>query len=108
MLEWLSTKLDNILTWFKDVIVLILQALGDVILDVFVKILDLFLSAITGLLSLIPVPGFLSSGLSSFVATLPPSVLWAMGSFGIPEALALIGAAVLFRLSRKLLTLGQW
>jgi hypothetical protein len=108
MLDWLSTKLDNILAWCKALYVAVFGALGDMLVDLAIKVLDLFLVAVAGLVAAIPVPGFLTSGLQSLVSGLPDVVLWAMGALGLPQCLALLGSGVVFRLTRKLFTLGQW
>lgn len=57
----------------------------------------------------IPVPDFLSGGgMSVLFSALPDTVTYFVWFFGLPEALAVFGAGVLFRLTRKALTLGQW
>lgn len=64
---------------------------------------------ITYIIYKIPVPDFLSSGgMQSLFSVLPDTVTYFVWFFGIPEALALFSAGVVFRLTRKALTLGQW
>lgn len=64
---------------------------------------------ITYIINAIPVPSFLASGgLRSVFSALPDSVTYFVWFFGIPEALLIVSAGVVFRLTRKALTLGQW
>lgn len=73
-----------------------------------IELLDLLLTAISSLVTSIPVPDFASNGLSMVVGELPPTVRWAMDQSGFTEALVIIGAGVVFRMLRKIFTLGQW
>lgn len=64
---------------------------------------------ITYIVYKIPVPDFLGGGgMQTLFSALPSDVIYFVWFFGVPEGLALIGAGVLFRLTRKALTLGQW
>jgi len=104
MLQWLKNAWNGLLDWLQslwDAFVSFLNDLG-------ILILDAFLSSIAGLINLLPVPDFLGTGLQSFISGIDPSVLYFLSRSGFDAAIALIGTAVLFRLTRKLLTLGQW
>lgn len=76
--------------------------------DFFVTALDSFLNAVSDLTSAIPVPEFMHNGLDRLFDSLPPDILFYLAHIGIAEGLSIIGAGVLFNLTRKLLTLGQW
>lgn len=76
--------------------------------DIPLIILDSVLSAIASILESIPVPDFISSGLSGLSASVDPGILYFIDQSGIAAALSLLGAGVTFRLLRKLFTLGQW
>jgi hypothetical protein len=80
----------------------------DFVVDAAINVLDLVLIAVTSLLSLIPVPAFLGNGLGGLFIGLPPWVGYMLGALGLAQGLAMLGAAVVFRLARKIVTLGQW
>ena len=73
-----------------------------------IELLDGLLKAVTKLLKEIPVPEFISDGLQSAVNDFPPMVKWLIAETQIELCLQIILAAVLFRISRKFLTLGWW
>lgn len=76
--------------------------------DLPLMILDGFLSALATIITAIPVPDFVDEGLGSLLADLPQSILYFLDKSGFPEAIALVGAGVAFRLLRKAVTLFQW
>lgn len=79
------------------------------ILDIPLVILHGFLDGVIYVLALIPVPAFMAGGgLQSLFSALGPDVLYFVNFFGIQYGLTVLGAGVLFRLTRKGLTLGQW
>ncbi len=97
--------------WVTDVINYI-QCLWDTFIvwsgDQAVFLVRSFLEALAGVIGFIPVPSQLSSGLSSLTASIDPSIIYFLVNTGVPQALGILGAGALFRLSRKLFTLGQW
>lgn len=94
--------------WLLDLVKEIFTSLWSFVIDVFAAILDLVLSGIVALLSAVPVPEELQGGLQTFWGQLDGSILYFVNAFGLPEALAMIGTAFLFRLGRKVATLFQW
>lgn len=110
----------TIVSWFTGLLSAIakfFEWFGGMLADVFEFFLDLPLVILKGildgvlyLLESIPVPSFLDGGgaLQSVFSALPNDVQYFVGFFGIQYALAIIGAGVIFRLTRKALTLGQW
>lgn len=100
--------LDRITQWFFDLFSEAFAALWDLITDVVIALLDLFLAAVVALLGLIPVPDVLAEGLGSLWAQLDGGIMYIVSALGVPEGLAMLGAAYLFRLGRKLVTLFQW
>ena len=93
--EWFLGMLKDIFEFFTDLPVLILKG---------------FLDGAIYLLSAIPVPAFLEGGglLQGVFGALSSDVQYLVSFFGIPAALGIFGAGVLFRLTRKAFTLGQW
>lgn len=100
--------LADFTNWVLDLIDAVLVALWDFLADVFTELLDLLLTAILAVVAAIPVPAFLSSGLSSLFNALDPAVIYFLTMFGLPQALAMFGTAFVFRLARKVITLFQW
>lgn len=107
-MDWLTQKIDNALTWFADVFRAIFVAITTWLQDFAIWMLDTLLTGVAALLEAIPVPSFMSNGLSGLFTALPPPLLYLLDQSGIAAGVAIIGAGVLFNLTRKLLTLGQW
>jgi len=96
----------RVFEWFLGM----LKDLFELITDLPTVILGGFLDGVIYLLALIPVPSFLAGGglLQAAISGLNGDVQYLVGFFGIPAAFSIIGAGVLFRLTRKAITLGQW
>jgi len=91
--------------WFKGLFLDFMEF----IIDIPVKILSGILDGVIYVLSAIPVPGFIDGGgLQAIFDSFHPDVLYFVNFFGIDIGLGIFGAAVIFRLTRKALTLGQW
>jgi hypothetical protein len=105
MIDWLQTTWDLFLAWIKSYWTDFTNFLNDFPITV----LDGFLSAVSGLINAIPSPDLLqNNGLSSAVAALDPSVQYFLSQSGLSTGLSILGAGVVFRLTRKVLTLFQW
>lgn len=92
--EWFLGMLKDIFEFFTDLPLIILKG---------------FLDGAIYLLSAIPVPSFIEAGLlQTAMNGLSSDVQYLVDFFGIPAALSVIGMGVIFRLTRKVLTLGQW
>jgi hypothetical protein len=76
--------------------------------DAAINVFDLLTQAIVALIAAIPAPDWLTGGLQSFWTNLPASVQYFAAQLGVPAGLAIVGAGFVFRLTRKLVTLGQW
>lgn len=95
--------------WLLGLVKALLQPLWDWVTDLFVALADMTLSAIAGLIKSIPAPSFLSSnGLTQAFAAIPSDVWYFAAHFKFGACLAVLSAAVAFRLTRKIFTLGQW
>lgn len=99
------TELAN---WLLQLVKDVFTAVWDFIADAFINALELLLQGILAVLTAIPVPSFMSSGLSSAMGQISGDVWYFASHFRLGECLAILGAAVLFRLTRKALTLFQW
>lgn len=78
------------------------------LVHMFIGLVDMVVSAVVGLLSMIPVPDFMKFGMQTLFYSLDPGIAYLLVASGIPTALALIGSAYGFRLIRKVVTLFQW
>lgn len=101
LFSWLA----RIFQWFKGMFVDFLEFLADLP----VLILEGILDGVVYVLSGIPVPDFMQAGaIQGLFNNLSSDVLYFIDFFGIDLGLVVIGGGVLFRLTRKALTLGQW
>lgn len=95
-------------SWLVGLVKAAFTALWSFVVDAAIGLVDLFVSAVVGLVSLIPVPAFLSGGLQSVYGSLDPGLLYLLSASGLPAGLAIIGTGYSFRLARKAATLFQW
>lgn len=112
IIQTIASWINALLAWFARVFEWLL-GLGKDFLEFFadlpILILSGFLDGAIYLLTLIPVPDFLAgASLQAAFNGLSGDVLYLVNFFGIPPALGAMGAGVVFRLTRKALTLGQW
>lgn len=92
--EWFVGMFNDLMEFFADLPVLIFKGI---------------MEGVIYLLGLIPAPDFLTQHtMGSVFSALPNAVLYFVTFIGLPEAIAVFGAGVLFRLTRKAMTLGQW
>lgn len=104
-MEWLS----KVTEWLLNLVKKIFEALWTFVYDVAVRIFDAVLSVIAGIINAFPAPSFLSTySIGGLLADISPTLLWFLAQFNIGAAFSVIGAAWVFRLGRKALTLGQW
>jgi len=101
IVAWVARLFEWFAGLFKDFMAFIT--------DLPLKILQGFLDGVLYLLAKIPVPDFLTQySMQTLFSHLPETVTYFVTLFGIPQALAILGLGVAFRLTRKALTLGQW
>lgn len=95
--------------WLVGLVKDVIKAAWDFLTDLAVSLLDALLTAILSLIGAIPVPSFMTGGsFQGLISAISPDVLWFASKFRLSECFAILGAAVLFRLTRKALTLFQW
>lgn len=77
--------------------------------DLPIQVLKGVLDAVAGILELLPVPDFMqTSKLADVLAPAMPTIGYFLAQAGVNHAMALIVSAVIFRITRKVLTLGVW
>lgn len=77
--------------------------------DLPIKVIKGILDAVYYVLSLIPTPDFLSNfKIGSILGPVEPYIGYFLQMSGLGNALLIVASGVAFRLTRKLVTLGQW
>jgi len=104
--NWLA----SITAWLVGLVQSVFTTLVSWLHDAVLWVWDGVLSGLAGLIAAIPVPSFLASGVNigSIFSGYPPFALYLVSQMGLGQCFAVISAGVAFRLTRKLLTLGQW
>ena len=100
--------LADFTAWLLALVTKLFAAVWDFLSDIFVSTLSTVVEAVTSLIASIPVPAWLSGGLSGPFGLLDPGIVYVLTGCGIPQALLIIGGGYLFRVMRKIYTLGQW
>jgi hypothetical protein len=95
-------------TWLLSLVVKAFAAFFGLLSDVLIAAVDGILSAVVGLLGLIPVPDSMAMGIQGFFSQLDPSIMYFVVQLQLPAVFAMFGAAYSFRLVRKVVTLFQW
>lgn len=96
-------------SWLLSLFVKLLAGIWDLMTDLVISVLDLFLQALAALIVAIPAPSFLSSyKLQSLFTGFTGDILYFVGVFRVTEGIALLGLAFAFRMLRKVVTLFQW
>lgn len=104
MFDWV----DSVLEWFLDVFTEIFNALWEIVSDLGVALLEVVFQLFLMIIGYLTLPTFLATGLGEYLGNIDPSVLYFLSRSGLDTGFQIIGAGVMFRLTRKLLTLGQW
>ncbi|HQR02507.1 MAG: hypothetical protein JSR19_01410 [Proteobacteria bacterium] len=104
--NWLTA----LTTWLLGLVQSVFSSLLTFIHDAALWLFDGVLQAIAGLVAAIPVPSFLSSGLNldGIFSGFPGYAFYLLNQLSIGTAFGIFTAGVMFRLTRKLFTLGQW
>ena len=108
MFDWLAEKIDKSLVFIREFFSGIWNDFYNFISELPAVILEQILNALSAIFTSISAPSFLQSGLTSLFSSLPDSVIYFLTQAGFFQGLAIFGTGVTFRLTRKLLTLGQW
>lgn len=76
--------------------------------DLPLVILKAFLDGVAAVFSAIPVPDFMTHSITGQLGPLNQYIGYFLVQSGFAQGLALLAAGLVFRLTRKALTLGQW
>lgn len=95
--------------WLLELVLAIFTGLWDFFTDIVIAILGGLLSALAAALAAIPAPSFLSQySISNLIGTFPGEILYFAGVFNLSQCFAILAAGFAFRITRKIVTLGQW
>lgn len=101
--------LDDLTAWLWKVVILIFEALFDLIGDSFVRGFQMITSAILYVLSKMPLPEFMEgTSIGSILAQGGGTVMWFAELFQLGPSMVMIGIAMVFYLLRRVLTIGIW
>lgn len=100
--------LNQFTSWLGQLITGWFAAAWDFIADAAISTFGLLLGAVGTLIASIPLPDWMTGGLSTFWTVLPAGMLYLLSAAKVPAALGLIGSGFGFRLLRKVFTLFQW
>ena len=101
--------LEDLTNWLRGLVQKFWEAIeaffNDLVIFAIEKLLDLVATAFESL----PVPEFIADNtIGGLLAGAGPTVGWFVQTFKISECMAFFAAAAVFRISRKILTLGKW
>src|SRR5690606_29311768 len=101
--------LNDLTNWLAEQLTKLWEAIETFFTDLLVALVETVLEAFALIVELIPVPDFLTTySLCNLLGMAGPEVGYFLQTFRIGEALGLIAAGYAFRLTRKLVTAGQW
>lgn len=107
-MDWLFGWLEDFVRWVWYALIEVFVALWNLFYELAVEVFGGILDAVAAAVGAIPVPGFLDTGMGGLFSGLDGAVLWGVTVLGVPEGLAMLGAAVGVRLVRKFVTVFQW
>ncbi|WP_349809756.1 phage coat protein [Xanthomonas hortorum pv. hederae] len=100
---------DDLTAWLWSAVKAVWQAFTDFMSDLFVMWLEQSLAAVLYVLTLLPMPDFMKGqSIGSMLSNGGGTILWLADVFKIGPSLVAIGAAMVFFVLRRVLTLGIW
>lgn len=104
-----SGWLSGLTSWLKELVTNLWESFSDFMTDFAVLVFANGLLMWSTIFEYIPVPEFLANlNICGLLAQAGPTMGWLIGILQIPAGFAAIGAAIVFRLLRVVLTLFQW
>lgn len=101
--------LTDLTNWLKGVVTALFRAIKDFFLDFLELAVKTLVDGILLIVNAIPSPDFLGNvSICGFLNSAGPTVGWILGTFHIAEGVVMVTAALVFRMTRKALTLFQW
>lgn len=104
-MNWLRDLTD----WLRDQILAIWAAVVAFFERLVITLLEAVLELGALAIEAVPVPAFLGDySIGQALGNAGPEVAWVVSTFRIGEGMAIISAAIVFRITRKLITFGRW
>lgn len=101
--------LEKLTTWLKEQLVAFFSAIGELFHDLGVWLFESVCDLTVWIVDNIGVPSFMTEySFQGLFDAMGPTAGWILTTFRIGECFAILGVGMIFRLLRKLLTLGQW
>lgn len=101
--------LDSLSAWLWKAVKEFFESIVAFIGDLFVMWLEQSLSAILYVINLLPLPSFMEGqSIGSMMGQAGNTVLWFADVFSIGPALTMLGAAMIFYVVRRVMTVGIW
>lgn len=101
--------LEDLTGWLKEALEALFTALVELLTTLMYQQVLMLSLIFLKLMMTIPAPDFLTeTTLAQSLGQAGPTVAWALHTFKLAEGMGLFGAAYVFRLTRKAVTLGQW
>ena len=105
LIQWLQSFLD----WFTSFFQGIFGDFINVLMDLFIWIIDKVFVLIVIVVGMIPAPDLLNgTTLAALSGRFPSEILWVLQILRIQEALTMLIAGYVFYFLRRLMTLGHW
>lgn len=94
--------------WIKEWTLELFKDLYEMFIDLMEYLFSFLFQLVELILSVLPVPEFMNASLVTYINIMPSYLLYALEQINFSQGLGIIAAGILFRISRKLVTLFQW
>lgn len=102
--QWFQDVYQDFIDWLKDFGADLVSQIKDLSLDLF----EAFMGGSVAAIGMIVPPEIVSTSLNTITNGMPPALLYFLSQTGLSQGFSIIGSAVMFRIARKIYTLGQW
>lgn len=100
---------ESITNWLRQQIEKLWGFFVQFMHDLLIRLIETQLELINVIVHAIPAPDFLNGiSVCGILSSAGPWATWAIGTFRLGEAMALLATALVFRLTRIILTAFQW
>lgn len=101
--------LDDLTNWLRELVEKLWDAIEAFFTDLILLALETGLDLLATAFESLPVPDFMSTySIGGLLGNAGPTVGWFVSTFKISECMAVIGAGYVFRITRKIVTMGKW
>lgn len=107
-IDWLYSLYTTFTDWVYSLFSCTWDAFVSFLTDFAVATFRLFAEAIIDFILAVPLPESLTTGAASLWSELDPGIVYFLSQSGLVEALAILSSGLVFRILRKVVTLGRW